>query len=168
MATAITLISSVSVGGGGAATIAFTSIPATYTDLLIKLSVRSNAAATLLACNISLNSSTSNFSSRIVTADGSTIDSYSNQPMRVAVIPGASQTANTFSNDEIYLLNYTGSNNKSHSADSTAENNGATFSATLVSGLWSDSSVISSITLTPGSGNFVQYSTAHLYGISNA
>lgn len=168
MANTYILISSVTVGSGGAATIGFTSIPATYTDLLIKFSVRTDAAVTLAGCNISLNSSTSNFTSRIVTADGSTIDSYNNQGTRVAVIPGASQTANTFSNDEIYLSNYTGSNDKSHSADSIAENNGATFAATLVAGLWSDSSVISSITLTPGSGNFVQYSTAYLYGISNA
>jgi hypothetical protein len=36
----MTLISSVTVGSGGAADIEFTSIPATYTDLLVKISIR--------------------------------------------------------------------------------------------------------------------------------
>jgi hypothetical protein len=168
MALTYKLIASSTVGSGGAANIEFTSIPATYTDLLVKISTRSSAATTLVAINLSLNSSTSNFSSRIITADGSTIDSYTNQARRVAVIPAASLTASTFSNDEIYLPNYTTSNNKSYSADSVAENNGTTFAASLVAGLWSDSAVISSITLTPTSGSFVQYSTAYLYGIKNS
>lgn len=168
MATTYEAIATVTVGSGGAANIEFTSIPGTYTDLLVKMSTRSSAATTLVAINLSLNSSTSNFSSRIITADGSTIDSYTNQARRVAVIPAANLTANTFSNDEIYLANYTSSNNKSYSADSVAENNGTTFAASLIAGLWSDSSIISTITLTPSSGNFVQYSTATLYGIKNS
>ena len=40
MATTYTLISSVTVGSGGAASIEFTSIPADYTDLLLKVSMR--------------------------------------------------------------------------------------------------------------------------------
>ena len=36
-----TLISSVTVGAGGASSIDFTSIPSTYTDLLVKISARS-------------------------------------------------------------------------------------------------------------------------------
>ena len=42
MATTYTLISSVTVGSGGAASIEFTSIPSTYTDLVLKLSARSS------------------------------------------------------------------------------------------------------------------------------
>ena len=166
MATTYKLISSVTVGSGGAASMSFTSIPATYTDLLIKVSGRGSAAATLVAYEISFNSSTANFSSRIVTADGSTIDSYGNQPRRVAVIPGASATANTFSNDEIYIPNYIDGNNKPYSSDSIAENNGATFAASAIAAMWSDTSSITSITLT--ANNFAEHSTAYLYGISNA
>jgi hypothetical protein len=40
MANTYTLISSVTVGSGGAANIEFTSIPQTYTDLLYKISGR--------------------------------------------------------------------------------------------------------------------------------
>jgi len=160
------LISSVTVGSGGAASMSFTSIPATYTDLLIKVSGRGTSASTLVAYEISFNSNTSNFSSRIVTADGSTIDCYTNQARRVAVIPGATATANTFGNDEIYISNYAGSANKSYGSNSVAENNGATFAASFIAGLWSDSSSITSITLT--ASNFAEHSTAYLYGISNA
>ena len=42
MADTYTLISSVTVGAGGASSIDFTSIPATYTDLLVKFSLRTD------------------------------------------------------------------------------------------------------------------------------
>ena len=165
MAVTHSLISTVTVGAGGAANIEFTSIPATYTDLLIRISARSTAAVTLLGCDISLNSSTSNFVSRLVTADGSTMDSYSNQARRIAVIPGANATASTFSNDEIYIPNYAGSKHKQYGGISVVVNLGTTFAHTYMAGRWADTSAITSITLTPGSGNFAQYSTAYLYGI---
>ena len=38
----------------------------------------------------------------------------------------------------------------------------------FVAASWSNTAAINRITLTPASGNFVEYSTAYLYGISNA
>jgi hypothetical protein len=46
MATTYEIISSVTVGSGGAANIEFTSIPATYTDLYVLASIRSNRSGT--------------------------------------------------------------------------------------------------------------------------
>jgi hypothetical protein len=165
MANTYEAIATVTVGSGGAASIDFSSIPATYTDLLIKVSGRGTTVSTVVAYEISFNSNTSNFSSRILGGDGSTAFSYSDQPRRVAVISSASATASTFGNDEIYIPNYAGSNNKSYSSDSVAENNATTSDVSLIAGLWSNSSSITSITLTPQSNNFAEYSTAYLYGI---
>jgi hypothetical protein len=53
--------------------------------------------------------------------------------------------------------------------DAVTENNGTTAFAKLSAGLWSDSAAITSVKLISQTGNnFVQYSTAYLYGISNA
>jgi hypothetical protein len=85
-----------------------------------------------------------------------------------SIVPSTS-TASTFSNAELYIPNYAGSNNKSSSVDGVSENNATASNMALTANLWSDTAAITSIKLTPaGGGNFVQYSTAYLYGISNA
>jgi len=74
-------------------------------------------------------------------------------------------TASTFASGEMYIPNYAGSNSKSFSADSVQETNASLAYSYLMAGLWSNSSAITSIALTPFTGNFAQYSTATLYGI---
>jgi len=171
MATTYTLISSVTVGSGGAANIEFTSIPATYTDLCVLFSARSNRAADSDPVNLEFNGSTTNDTSRDLEGDGSSAYSGTagGSQTEIARIPAANATASTFGNALIYVPNYAGSNNKSSSGDAVTENNGVTAFAKLVAGLWSDSSAITSVKLISQTGNnFVQYSTAYLYGISNA
>jgi hypothetical protein len=173
MATTYTLISSVTVGSGGAANIEFTSIPATYTDLQMLFSVRSNRASNIDQIQVQLNGSTSNDTSRDLNSDGATAGSnnLTNFILSYGNI-GNNSTSNTFGNASIYIPNYAGSSNKSMSLDGVGENNASgTNSAEmgLVAGLWSDSSAITSIKLICNVGTgFVQYSTAYLYGISNA
>jgi hypothetical protein len=165
MANTFVKIASVTVGSGGAATIDFTSIPSTYTDLVVKLSARVNVADDQTW--ITLNSSTSGFSNRVLYGDGSTAASTS-----VARFIGyhnrSDVTANTFGNAEFYIPNYAGSSNKSMSSDSVWEQNGTTAYQALSASLWSNTAAITSITLTPQSGSYVQYSTATLYGIKNS
>ncbi len=72
---------------------------------------------------------------------------------------------NTFANGEIYIPNYTASVNKSVSIDSVTENNATSAIAALDAGLWANTAAITSINLNGNNGNFVQYSTAYLYGI---
>jgi hypothetical protein len=167
MATTYKLISSVTVGSGGAASIDFTSIPATYTDLVVKTSLRDTFASTVQVVNISFNGNTANFSNRNLQGNGSTASSFT-QTRRILLASSASSTANTFSNGEIYIPNYAGATNKSFSSDSVSENNASTSFQALDASLWSNTAAITSITLSPDSGSFVQYSTAYLYGISNA
>jgi hypothetical protein len=173
MANTYTLISSVTVGSGGAATIDFTSIPSTYTDLVIKISTRSTSASVLGYVNIRFNSDTgNNYSYKAVGGTGSlTFNNNSAGGSSIfTVTDGANATANTFGNAEIYILNYTSSNQKSVSIDGVGENNTTEAYTQLVAGIWSSTSAITSIQLSDifNPGNFAQYSTAYLYGISNA
>ena len=167
MATTYQLISSVAVGSGNAAFIEFTSIPSTYTDLQLVYSARNSSTGDWIS--ISFNASTSNFSNRKIFADGTSTYSYTGTNNdEVGVINGGSTTATTFGIGSIYIPNYRSSNNKSFSIDSVTENNATTAYMSILAGLWSDSSAITSIRITAASNPFVEHSTAYLYGISNA
>lgn len=83
-------------------------------------------------------------------------------------IPGSTATASTFCNSEFYVPNYRSSNQKSVSADTAFENNTTAAGLVLLAGLWTGTAAISAIRIYPDGGNFAQYSTLTLYGISNA
>jgi hypothetical protein len=165
-----TLISSVTVGSGGAANIEFTSIPATYTDLVVLFSARTDRSGSYRdLIKLQPNSSSADGSERHLINDGGTLESGSDSFIAAGVATASSSTANTFSNNIIYIPNYASSNYKSLSVDAVPEENGTQTYMILSAGLWSSSSAITSLKLVPNIGpNFVQYSTAYLYGISNA
>ena len=154
---------------GSVSSIDFTSIPSTYTDLCIVASVRTDAAVVGKTLEITFNNSTSNRTSRRLSGSGSAASSSSFTNLYAGVMPGSSATASTFGNNLIYIPNYAGATNKSYSADGVSENNATEAYAQLYAGLWSDTTAISSIQLFAAtSGNFVEHSTAYLYGVSNA
>ena len=164
------LITSVTVGSGGAASVtlpATGTIPQTYTDLQIVMSVRGSRSEVVSNTAISFNGSTANFTNKYLEGNGTSASSGSLARF-VGAQPAATATANTFSNNIIYIPNYTSSNFKSFSCDSVTENNATLAYATLFAGLWSDTSAITTITLSSSSSdNFVEGSTFYLYGISN-
>lgn len=167
MANTYVKIASVTVGAGGAANIEFTSIPATFDDLVVKLSGRSSRAGEFRdGFTMSLNGSTANFSYRMLEATGSSPGSYSASTGLIGNTPAATSSANTFGSAEIYLPNYAGSTNKSYSGDSTQPSNSTTaITLNMVAGLWSNSAAITSLRITSDISPFVQHSTAVLYGI---
>jgi hypothetical protein len=178
MANTYTLISSVTVGSGGAASISFTSIPSTYTDLCLKISSRASVTdiygdySDFLILSLNSNSSAI-YSTRSLRA-GTSVNSYANTndtTGQAGLGNGPLTTASSFGNTELYFPNYAGSNNKSISIDGVSESNDnpSSLFRILQAGLFASSTAISTIALTSfGGGNFVQYSTAYLYGISNA
>ena len=167
MATFTQIGSTVTVGVLGAASIDFSSIPSTYTDLVLKISARLTAAVDFGSLSIAFNGSTASFTSRIIQGDGTSAVS-AGLTNFAGGVGGTLLTASTFNNVEIYIPNYAGSTNKSFSIDAVVENNATDGRQTLVAGLRSNTAAINQITLTSASGNFVQYSTAYLYGVSNA
>jgi len=153
------------------ASVTFSSIPATYTDLLLKVSVRTARAATNDALSIKLNNSTSNYASRDCLNDNGGAGSYTDLFGVGYVIntQGNSTSANTFSNQEIYIPNYAGSNYKSFSSESVVENNATDTRVEMMASLWSDVSAVTSIVIASyTSNNLLQYSSFYLYGIKNS
>jgi hypothetical protein len=169
MAYTYSKIATYTVGSGGVASIDFLAIPQNYTDLKVVFSVRNDRAASIAdTARIQFNFDTgNNYSYRYIYGNGSA--AASSNGSSAAFIEcfrnnGAASTANTFSNNEIYIPNYTGSNYKSVSVDSVQENNATTANAALVAGIWSNSSPINGIKLYT-LYTTMQYSTATLYGI---
>jgi hypothetical protein len=168
MANTYALIASYS-ATGSVADITFTSIPATYTDLLVHLSARTNAVGAMDNIKLDFNGTSSNRSFRGVYGTGSAAGSETDTTIMAGYVSGDGATASTFGSTFIYIPNYTSSNYKSVSTDSVGENNATYALANLNAALWSDTAAITSIKLYPNaSGNFKQYSTAYLYGISNS
>ena len=170
MANTYTLIASVTVGSGGAATIEFTSIPSTYTDLMLLSSTRDGTTAdNNTEFKVKFNGSATSYSNKYLQGNGSSASSgtYGTTFLYTGESDGNTATANTFGSSSIYIPNYAGSANKSVSSDLTSEENTSVSFATLTAGLWSDSSAITSIQITCN-GTWAQYSTAYLYGIKSS
>jgi hypothetical protein len=171
MANTYVKIATVSVGAGGQAAIDFTAITGSYTDLCLKYALRASTSSNNKDCYITLNGSTSGFSGIYLQGNGATSAGSFTLARYVGNVPDSTATASTFSNSEIYIPNYSGSTNKSFSIDTVQENNTTTAGQALdqlIAGLWSNTAAITSISITPSSGTFVQYSTATLYGIKNS
>jgi len=164
MANTLKKIQTVTVGSGGSATIEFSSIPQTYTDLKIVVSARSTNADIDDHLFVKPNNSASNMTQRWLRGSGSAASS--STTVRFA-IPGATSTASVFGNTELYIPNYTSANFKSFSGETVQETNATEAYQYLCAFLWSDTAAITSLVLDLSNGNFAQYSSATLYGVSN-
>jgi len=160
-------------GTGSSATITFSSIPATYTDLVILTSLRTNrASATRDVAKIQFNSNTgANYKEVELYGTGtaiSTATASSQTSARCGYPTASTATASTFSSDSIYIPSYLSSTNKPFTVVSAAETNAVAADIVEIAGLWSQTAAITSIKIFPAFGtSFDQYSTAYLYGISN-
>jgi hypothetical protein len=161
-------IQSVTVTGATAADIDFQNIPATFDDLLLKLSLRGNRASVDTEAYIKFNNNTSNYSSKTLYGTGSAASSATSASYPPILMNAANATASTFASIDIYIPNYAGSTNKSLSSDSVSETNATGAYQYLVAGLWSNTAVIDRITITPSTDSFVTNSTAVLYGIKKS
>ena len=174
MANTFELISSVTAGSGGAASLDFTSIPNTFTDLCVKYSVRGTNANPYSMMTLKFNNATSGYSSRGVYGNSSSASSVSYSGlgyMWIGYHEGDTATASTFGNGELYIPNYAGSTYKSVSIDQVSENNstaGDSAFAFLDAGLWSVTDAINKISLINDYGSWKEFSTAYLYGVKNA
>ena len=166
--------SAVTVGAGGALSIDFTSIPATYTDLVLKTSLRCTTIPgyNLARMKLKINSSTSGYTNRLVYAIGNAVGSEATVTDSISYFyaVGSDSTASTFGSTDFYIPNYAGSTNKSTSLDTVTENNASTGVALALSaGLLSNPAAITGLSITSSDGfTIAQHSTAYLYGVSNA
>jgi hypothetical protein len=171
MANTYALIKKVTVESASVANVEFTSVPNTYTDLLVKISVRTNVNSLFWGWRMTFNSSASSYSGKTLSGNGSSVSSSNQTSPWAGSINANNSTSSTFSNIEVYIPNYTSSNYKIYSIDGVTENNATTAELHLDAGLWSDTSAITTIKFdatgaTPS--DLVQLTNIYLYGIKNS
>jgi hypothetical protein len=161
--------------GSSASTIDFTSIPSTYTDLCLKLSLRTDYAGLYDEAIFRYNndSTSPRYSYRTLLGSGSGVTSGNNTGTSFGYLGrpnGTTSTASTFASFDLYIPNYSGTTwNKSSSLDYGMENNATAAELGLFANLYAQTTAINRITISSFySANFVQYSTAYLYGVKNA
>lgn len=155
------LIQSITAGSGGVANFTLSSIPQEFTDLVLLVSLRTTVANTV--GTISFNAGGTMERNRLF-GDGSSRTADQGTVIDVTSVP-STFTASTFSNGSFYIPNYSGSVTKSYISESVQENNAASSQQVLISGTQLITAAITSITLTPGSGNWAENSTVSLHGI---
>jgi hypothetical protein len=167
MANTYTLIEAKTLGTT-TASVTFSSIPATYTDLSLVMSGRTNdGGATGTWSTFEFNGSVAPSGIYIFGAGSGTPSS--GTAHKAPLENGGGSTANTFSNAWLYIPNYANTSyNKSYSVDGVVETNGTEAYQALIAGLISTTNAINAIKITPGSGSYVQYSSFYLYGIKNS
>lgn len=166
-----TLISS-NVLSGSAASVTFSSIPSTYTDLVLKASARTDRADYEDYCYVRFNGDSSalysltDLKGQAGSASSTRFSSVTGDFFFYATASTA--TSNTFGSEEIYIPSYTVSQSKPFSLFTVSENNSSTNSTIDVNaGLYRSNTAISSITIQSyNSANFVSGSSFALYGIS--
>jgi hypothetical protein len=165
------LLEKITVGATGATSVTFSGIPQTgYTDLVVKISGRTNRVYGEDQFIVRFNSDTGNnyayrFSQAYDAAAATNFETGTNTA-RFGMISAASSTANSFGNAELYIPNYTSSAYKSISSDSVAGNSGSPVGMWITSAIWTNTAAINSIFLDAANGTeFLQNSTFYLYGV---
>lgn len=158
------------------ATVDFTNIPQTYTDLVMTVHGRGAGAFSTVWALVTVNndSSGTSYSRTVLKGDGSSLTSFREtnyaQLYTLDGFPGASVTANIFGVGVYYFPNYTNANIfKNILSKSTTDINGSG-QIIAMAGVWRNTAAINRISLFVASGNntFVNGSTITLYGIKAA
>lgn len=166
-ATSFESIATVTVGAGGSAYAEFTSIPSTYTHLQIRSIAKSSTTAGRI--DIQFNSDTgTNYANHFLDGTGSSVSAgaeTSNGKISIYYLMTASTNANMFSGGVIDILDYKNTNKYKTLRALVGNDQNGSGDITLQSGLWQNTNAITSIKLTPQTGNLAQYSSFALYGI---
>jgi hypothetical protein len=163
--------------GAAASSYDVTSISASYDHLYLVISTRGDVSAYFMNMNLTLNGDTgTNYSGTEMYADQTTVSSWRHSGSTSTNMGldtcGASMLADTFGSHKIWIPHYSNTANfKQILAFGAAENNTTTanqWREMIGANLWSATAAVNQITLTPASGDFVQYSTFTLYGVTGA
>jgi hypothetical protein len=158
------------IGATPTSTINFNNIPQTFRDLYFLISIRSNSGNTYDPVSIRFNGSSSGYTQRLSFSLGASVGGqgtvYTDKGF-VGDQNGATSLANAFSNTNVWVTNYAGSNLKNFMAKSIQVNNIQTQYPEITAGLWSNSAPITSVSFLTTNGQMIQDSFITMYGVLN-
>lgn len=153
---------------GDTSSIEFTTISGEFTDLLLVYSIRTTRQASNAFIGVVFNETQVDIPWTSLRGTGTDVTGGSISLYYWPVAPANTATANIFGNGQIYISDYASSTSyKNISTENIHEDNAAFGEQRVVSGLYQNNNPITSIRLFEQSGgNFKQYSSATLYGIT--
>jgi hypothetical protein len=155
------------------ASVTFSALPTTFTDLVLRASVRGSDSGNNSPFRLKINADTGNNYSRTRLYSYDNV-AYSQRATNeadnidTAFFNLGTTTSNTFSNIEVYVPNYLSTTSKPISGSGVMENNATTAIVSAHAVLYRNSSAITSLQFFTNSGNFVAGSSFYLYGIKNS
>jgi hypothetical protein len=162
-------IATVSVGGGGASSVDFTSIAATYSHLQIRHLNSAGSSSGTDSLLLRFNSDTgSNYTYHVIYGNGSSALASAASSQTSAAVSQVSLSSTIFAGGVIDILDYANTSKyKTVRGFSGVDFNGSGVIA-LESSVWMNTAAITSINIRRNSVNLNQYSTFALYGIKGA
>ena len=158
-----------------------TSIPSSYDHLYLCWSARSDHSGgptyrDAIYCNVNGDTSSSDYSMTHLFTGSATPASYRSSGVSAwtdfADNPASLALADTFGTGSMWLPNYANTANfKQCYANSATENDSTTdyrWGIQVIAGLWTNTAAVTALALTLQNGDFVQYSTFTLYGVTGA
>lgn len=167
-------IQTVTVGGGGAGSISFTSIPSTYKHLQIRSLARTSSGNydTSLIHRLNGDSTYTNYFGRhLLYGDGSSAASFANNSSAftgatIGSTAGGLTASNVFGANVLDILDYQNTNKNTTLRLLGGIDTNTSGSVLLGSSLWLNTAAVTSITIvTYDGGSFVSGSSFALYGI---
>ena len=159
----MTLVETITVGSGGAASMEFAGIPGDGKDLLLLISGRNSLGN--FGAPLEINGSTANQSGIHLRGTGNSTNNGTGTAVQGFINPD-NYTSNTFGNSSVYISNYASSTAKSVSHDGVVENNGTGSYSEIGAYLWDNTAAITSLMLYTFEGTYLEHTTASLYIIS--
>ena len=159
-------IATVSVGSGGSSSVSFTSIPGIYAHLQIRALIKqSNGDGAYARLN---SDSGNNYTRHRLQGNGSTASAFGEtgqNRLNINTNVGYSDFGVLITD----ILDYANTNKYKTVRHFTGIDKNGSGAVLLESGLWMDTSAVTSITfINPNTGNYSQYSHFALYGIKGA
>ena len=149
--------------------VTFSSIPQTFTDLILVVSIRANSTPTSFGTGIRFNSDTgSNYSRTVLYGSGSSAVSFRDSSQTRIFYSAGSTTANQFNVIRLNISDYSNTTTYKTVIGRNDDNSDVT---SMSAASWRSTNAITSITVTPFDDNstgFATGSTFTLYGIKAA
>ena len=167
-------IATVTVGSGGASSIEFTSIPGGFQHLQVRLIARTNrstAAEDALGLRFNGDTGATKYAIHVLSGNGSSASASASASVNLtvgAIATGNTATSSNFGCAVIDILDYANTSKTTVVRAFTGYDDGplTVGKAEVRSGLWNDTSAVTSITLASTiASSYLQHSTAALYGL---
>jgi hypothetical protein len=153
--------------------ITFSSIPQTYTDLVIVVAGRGTGSNTIdsTLSYFNSNTGTNNYSNTFLYGDGAT--AYATQNTNAVYFafgthPGNNATANVFGAEVFHVLNYSNTTTFKTVISRSSTDIGGSGQTWLSANLWRQTSAINTIQLYTSAGNWAVGTKFSIYGIKAA